>query len=74
MFCLLSRLSSIDGDCLLVVYYLFHPPLVGLEYSKPPEGSYLLVDKNLVEACALFVLVMFPTSHITGLDRFLNKD
>ena len=71
---LLSRWGSIAGACLLVMYYLFHPPLVGLEYSKPPEGSYLLVDKNLVEACALFVLAMFPTSHITGLDRFINKD
>ena len=71
---LLSRWGSIAGACLLVLYYLFHPPLVGLEYSKPPEGSYLIVDKNLVEACALFVLAMFPTSHITGLDRFLNKD
>ena len=74
MFGLMSRWGSIAGACLLVVYYIFHPPLVGLEYSKPPEGSYLLVDKNLIEACALFVLVMFPTSHITGLDRFLNKD
>ena len=71
---LLSRWGSIAGACLLVLYYLFHPLLVGLEYSKPPEGSYLLVDKNLVEACALFVLAMFPTSHITGLDRFINKD
>jgi thiosulfate dehydrogenase [quinone] large subunit len=71
---LLSRWGSIAGACLLVLYYLFHPPLVGLEYSKPPEGSYLLVDKNLIEACALFVLAMFPTSHITGLDRFINKD
>ena len=74
MFGLMSRWGSVAGACLLVVYYLFHPPLVGLEYSKPPEGSYLLVDKNLVEACALFVLAMFPTSHITGLDRFINKD
>jgi len=74
MFGLMSRWGSIAGACLLVVYYLFHPPLVGLEYSKPPEGSYLLVDKNLVEACALFVLAMFPSSHITGLDRFLSKD
>lgn len=71
---LMSRWGSIAGACLLVVYYLFHPPLVGLDYSKPPEGSYLIVDKNLVEACALFVLAMFPTSHITGLDRFFTKD
>ncbi len=74
MFGLMSRWGSIAGACLLVVYYLFHPPLVGLDYSKPPEGSYLIVDKNLVEACALFVLAMFPTSHITGLDRFFTKD
>ena len=32
------------------------------------------IDKNLIEACALFVLAMFPTSHITGLDKFLQKD
>ena len=69
-----SRYASIAGAGLICLYYLFHPPLVGLEYSKPPEGSYLIIDKNLIEACALFVLVMFPTSHITGLDKFLQKD
>lgn len=70
---LFSRWGSLAGVCLLLMYYLFHPPLVGLEYAKPAEGSYLLVDKNLVEACALFVLVIFPTSHITGLDKFIQK-
>ena len=71
---LFSRWSCIAGAGLISLYYLFHPPLVGLEYSKPPEGSYLIIDKNLIEACALFVLAMFPTSHITGLDKFLQKD
>ena len=71
---LFSRWSCIAGAGLISLYYLFHPPLVGLEYSKPPEGSYLIIDKNLIEACALFVLVVFPTSHITGLDKFLQKD
>ncbi len=74
MFGLLSRWGCIAGACLISLYYLFHPPLVGLEYSKPPEGSYLIIDKNLIEACALFVLALFPTSHITGLDKFLQKD
>ena len=74
MFGLLSRWGCIAGACLISLYYLFHPPLVGLEYSKPPEGSYLIIDKNLIEACALFVLALFPTSHITGLDEFLQKD
>ena len=71
---LFSRWSCIAGAGLISLYYLFHPPLVGLEYSKPPEGSYLIIDKNLIEACALFVLAVFPTSHITGLDKFLQKD
>ena len=71
---LFSRWGCFAGACLISLYYLFHPPLVGLEYSKPPEGSYLIIDKNLIEACALFVLAMFPTSHITGLDKFLQKD
>ena len=46
MFGLLSRWGCIAGACLISLYYLFHPPLVGLEYSKPPEGSYLIIDKN----------------------------
>ena len=37
---LFSRWSCIAGAGLISLYYLFHPPLVGLEYSKPPEGSY----------------------------------
>ena len=56
---------------LVLSYYLFAPPLLGLEYGKPNEGSYLIVNKNLIEACALWVLYAFPTSTIIGLDRFI---
>ena len=74
LLCLFSRYSALVGMGFVMLYYLFAPPLLGLEYSRPGEGSYIIVNKNLIEACALFVLVMFPTSHITGLDRFLNKE
>ena len=74
LFGLFSGWGAIAVSSLNFLYYLYHPPLVCLEYSKPPEGSYLIIDKNLIEACALFVLVMFPTSHITGLDKFLQRD
>ena len=47
LFGLFSRWGAIAGASLICLYYLFHPPLVGLEYSKPPEGSYLIIDKNL---------------------------
>ena len=54
-------------------YYLFAPPFLGLEYSRPGEGSYIIVNKNLIEACALWVLFTFPTGHVIGLDRFFTK-
>ena len=68
---LLSRYGSLVGMTFICLYYLFAPPLLGLEYGRPGEGSYLIVNKNLIEACALWVLYCFPTSHIIGLDRFL---
>ena len=69
---LLSRYGSLVGMTFVCLYYLFAPPLLGLEYGRPGEGSYLIVNKNLIEACALWVLYCFPTSHIIGLDRFLS--
>ena len=70
---LFSRYGSIVGMGFVLSYYLFAPPLLGLEYGKPNEGSYLIVNKNLIEACALWVLYAFPTSQIIGLDRFFSN-
>jgi thiosulfate dehydrogenase [quinone] large subunit len=68
-----NRQATFGGMVFILLYYLFAPPLLGLEYSKPGEGSYIIVNKNLIEACALFVLYYFPTSHLIGLDRILSK-
>ena len=68
-----SRQSALAGMVFILLYYLFAPPFLGLEYSRPGEGSYIIVNKNLIEACALFVLYHFPTSHLIGLDRILFK-
>lgn len=67
-----SKYGSLVGMGFVMMYYLFAPPLLGLEYGKPNEGSYLIVNKNLIEACALWVLYTFPTSQIIGLDRLLK--
>ena len=64
-----TRLATIGGIVLLAFYYLSHPPFVGLKYVLPMEGSYLVVDKNLVELVALCVLLVFPTGHLLGFDR-----
>jgi len=68
-----ARQASIGGMIFISLYYLFAPPLLGLEYARPGEGSYIIVNKNLIEIFALYVLYHFPTSHLIGLDRFISK-
>lgn len=68
---LFARTAAIAGTLLLLMYYLNNPPLIGLEYSLPTEGNYLVVSKTLIETVALFVLALFPTSSIVGLDKFI---
>jgi thiosulfate dehydrogenase [quinone] large subunit len=70
---LFSRTAAIFGAILLLMYYLNNPPLTGLEYSVPAEGNYLIINKTLIEAVTLFVLAIFPTSHIIGLDLLVQR-
>jgi len=67
----LSKAGKIGGIALLLLYYLAYPPFAGVGINPHAEGSYWLVNKNLIEMAALFVLLYFPSSHITGIDRFL---
>jgi thiosulfate dehydrogenase [quinone] large subunit len=75
---LFTRVAAISGAILLLVYYLNNPPLIGLEYSVPTEGSYLIVSKTLIESMALVVLAVFPSGSFAGLDilvqRFRNRN
>ena len=70
---LFTKIAAVSGALLLFIYYLNNPPLIGLEYSVPSEGSYLIVSKTLIEAFALVVLTVFPTGTVFGLDMFLKK-
>lgn len=69
----LYRLASVGGMILLLMYTLSHPSFVGAAYLMPFEGSYLWIDKNLVEFAALGLLMVFPTSRIIGFDRMLAR-
>jgi thiosulfate dehydrogenase [quinone] large subunit len=66
----LTRVAIISGILLMVFYYLSHPPFVGLKYAVPSDGSYLVVNKMMIEALALGVLLVFPTWMEWGLDRW----
>jgi thiosulfate dehydrogenase (quinone) large subunit len=74
---LYTRIAAISGTILLLMYYFNNAPITGIEYSIPSEGNNLIVSKTLIEAVALFVLAVFPTGSIIGLDvliaRFKNR-
>ena len=66
----LSRFAAVSGIVLLTLYYVASPPLVGLP-TNGAEGSYLIVNKNLVEILALCVVAVFPAHGFFGLERRL---
>lgn len=71
---LFSRPAKLLGIVLLFLYYFAYPPIPGLLVNAPVEGSYWLVNKNLIEIAALFVLYLFPSGHISGLDRYFKHN
>lgn len=68
---LLCRWACVGGMLLLFMYYISNPPLVGLNAPAIAEGSYLIVNKNLIELFALLVLFLFPTDKLIGLGRLI---
>jgi thiosulfate dehydrogenase (quinone) large subunit len=69
---LFTRLASIAGIGFILLFYLCNPPFVGYFYTIPTEGSYLIVNKNLVELAALFVILVTGSGRYAGLDRFVH--
>ncbi|MCE5306346.1 MAG: DoxX family protein [Acidobacteriales bacterium] len=64
MFGVLVRTAAGGGMALLALYYLAQPPLFSPSAGAMTEGAYLLVNKNLVELCALLVVAFLPASEI----------
>jgi thiosulfate dehydrogenase [quinone] large subunit len=75
-FCLIvglfTRLASVAGIGFILLFYFATPPFIGYFYTVPSEGSYLIVNKNLVEAAALAVIFMTRSGLFAGLDRIIH--
>lgn len=54
----------------LAVVYLANPPWPGVN-TIPGEGSFLIVDKNLVELGATLMLFYFGGTRVAGLDYLI---
>ena len=69
---LFTRLGCWGALLLLSLFYLLMVPLSGTQ-QPGSEGAYLLVNKTLIEAAAVAVLLVFDTGALAGLDLLLVK-
>ena len=65
-----TRLAGVGGILMLAFFWVANPPLTGLGLAIPTEGSYVIVDKNLVELFALAVVIAFRGRSV-GLDAMM---
>ncbi|HKQ80402.1 MAG TPA: DoxX subfamily [Blastocatellia bacterium] len=69
---LLTRVGGYGALFFLALFYLLAIPTAGMP-QPGNEGTYLLVNKTLIEAAAVGVLLVFNTGAIAGLDMFLTR-
>jgi thiosulfate dehydrogenase [quinone] large subunit len=64
-----TQLAGVGALGLLLTFYAAAIPMSGLPEPRA-EGAYLVVNKTLVEAAAVLVVLAFRTGRIAGLDRW----
>lgn len=68
-----TRLAAWGGVTLLLMYYIAYPPFGGFNYGSPSEGSYLFVNKNMIELFALIALALVDSGKLYGLENLWKK-
>lgn len=68
---LLTRIGCIGGMLLLALFYFTSIPTAGLP-ADHAEGTYLIVNKTLIEGLAVLALYAFDTGKLAGLDRLFG--
>ena len=69
---LFTRVWCVAGIGFLVMTYLNSPPWPWLPPPPPSEGNPLLINKNLIEAVALLVVLVHPTGRWLGIDAVID--
>jgi uncharacterized membrane protein YphA (DoxX/SURF4 family) len=70
---IVTRLASWAGVTMLLMYYLAYPPFGGYNYGAVNEGSYLIVNKNLIELVCLVFISFSRAGQFYGLDYLLKR-
>ncbi|MEW4570154.1 DoxX family protein [Tautonia sp. JC769] len=66
-----TPVAALGGAGLLFLFYISMPPLPGLPPNPRAEGTYLIVNKTLIEMIALLALAATPNGLWFGVDRLL---
>lgn len=72
---LFTRTACVAGAGFLLLFYLALPPLPGVPDNPRAEGTYLFINKNVIEMLALLALATTSSGKWVGLDglvQFLN--
>jgi thiosulfate dehydrogenase [quinone] large subunit len=69
---LFTQWASAAAVVLLLTFYIAAVPLSGVPDLRS-EGTYLVVNKTLVEAAAALAVFAFRTGRIAGLDRVMSR-
>ena len=67
-----ARTGVFSGILLLTFYYIAYPPFQQFMYGLPQEGSYLMVNKTLIEIAAMVLLALFPSTLKIGLSSLVQ--
>lgn len=68
-----TRLASVAGATMLLLYFVANPPLLGFAGEATGEGHYLIINKNLIEMIVLLLLAFVPRDMFFGVDRWLSR-
>ena len=69
---LFTRVGALAALALLALFYVLAIPWAGVPQPNN-EGTYLIVNKTLIEAAAVVVLLAFNTGAMAGLDLLLSR-
>lgn len=66
---LFTKWASFGGALMLFFYFIAYPPVPGYTFGAPAEGSYLWVNRNLIELLILTAFIFIASDYLFGLDR-----
>jgi uncharacterized membrane protein YphA (DoxX/SURF4 family) len=70
---LFVRWTSLAGSLMLMFYFVAYPPISGHTFGTITEGSYLWVNKTLIELFVLMAFVILPGEYFFGADRWIKR-